>query len=129
MSLTYKINQLEIRQKIIVAMVLVAVLPLSITGLYAIWSNANALESTHLKNMEFELLQIADILELEMRDFYDDAKFLGKVPPIAGIIRARDGNGYDKNGKSTYEQWVKRLGLIFTNFAEVKHHYAQIRSE
>ena len=127
MSIASKVDKLQIRQKIIIAMVLVAVLPLSITGLYAMWANSNALEATHLNDMEFEIEQVADYIELKMRDYHDDVKFMGKVPPIAGIVRARDGGGFDKKGKSTYKQWVDRLAVIFINFAEVKQHYAQIR--
>ena len=127
MSIASKVNKLQIRQKIIIAMILVALLPMSITGLYAMWANSNALESTHLTGMEFEIEQVAAYIELEMQDYHDDVKFLAKVPPIAGIIRARDGDGFDEKGNSSYKQWVDRLAVIFKNFAEVKHHYAQIR--
>lgn len=127
MSSNNKINKLQVRHKIIIAMVIVALLPLVITGFYAIWNTSRVIEVNRLDAMEVETRQIAQRIEVQMRDYHDDAQFLSKVPPISGIIRARDADGFDAVGKSSYEQWVNRLQTIFINFAKIKHHYMQIR--
>ena len=84
MSITSKINQLQIRQKIIIAMVLVAALPLMVVGFYATWANSTALESHGLKSMEFETHQIAVAMEILTRDFHDDAQFPRQSAPHPG---------------------------------------------
>ena len=56
-----------------------------------------------------------------------DILFLSKVPPIQGIIRAREGNGIDEQGNSTYDVWVKRLSIIFSAMIESKNYYLKLR--
>jgi len=60
-------------------------------------------------------------------NFEHEAKFLSKVPPIQGIIRARMGNGYDVKGHSTYDEWKDRLTSIFENLMNAKRIYMQLR--
>jgi len=64
-----------------------------------------------------------------------DLQTLAKVPPVQGILRAKEGltiiDGqevfYDTQGASTYDEWVQRLDSIFATFAETNPDYLQIR--
>ncbi len=56
-----------------------------------------------------------------------DLIFLTRIPPVRGIIRAKDHNGFDPVEKKTYEQWAGELGVIFREFAVAEKDYMQVR--
>ncbi|WP_333059851.1 MULTISPECIES: methyl-accepting chemotaxis protein [unclassified Microcoleus] len=56
-----------------------------------------------------------------------DILFLRKTPPVQGMIRAREGNGVDKQTNSTYKDWVYRMQLTFLSLMEAKSYYMQLR--
>ncbi|WP_333137030.1 methyl-accepting chemotaxis protein [Microcoleus sp. Pol11C2] len=43
------------------------------------------------------------------------------------MIRAREGNGVDKQTNSTYKDWVYRMQLTFLSLMEAKSYYMQLR--
>ena len=59
--------------------------------------------------------------------FSNDVKFLGKTPPIKGIIRAVENGGIDPMSGSTTDEWSERLAVVFTAFLGAKPNYFQIR--
>lgn len=122
-----KTAKLQLKHKIVIAMSLVVALPLIIVGVYSSHTHSQALEENRLRSMEFETEQIASTIKIMLHNFIDDTMFLGEVPPIQGIIRARDNNNHDVLGNSSYEQWINRLNSIFIEFSEIKKHYAQLR--
>lgn len=50
----------------------------------------------------------------------EDVIFFSKVPPIKGIYRAGNNDGYDKLGESTRQKWNDRLVSLFKNHLESK---------
>ena len=56
-----------------------------------------------------------------------DVLFLGRTPPIRGIVRARMAGGSDPLDGSTEVLWRQRLEIIFTQFLEAKPDYFQLR--
>lgn len=55
------------------------------------------------------------------------ARFLSKVPPIQGLVRAHANGGYDALENSTSEIWEKRLNTIFRSFLESNPSTYQVR--
>jgi methyl-accepting chemotaxis protein len=77
--------------------------------------------------MEYNVQGIASDMQTFLDVIRQDAEFLQDVPPVQGIVRARMNNGYDEQGKSSYQQWAQRLISIYTNFGTAKPHYMQLR--
>ena len=66
-------------------------------------------------------------IETYLDRYADDLLFLTGVPPVQGIIRAKEGGGYDRQEQSSYALWVKRLQQIFESLGMRKTEYLQIR--
>lgn len=57
----------------------------------------------------------------------EDALFLASMPPIQGILRAKNNSGYDQIDNSSHKQWVKRLQSIFVSMLKSKPEYLKLR--
>ncbi len=66
-------------------------------------------------------------LKQSLMDVVNDVRFLSRVPPIQGIIRARSGNGVDPVDGSRLETWRERLNQIFEGLLNEKKNYLQVR--
>ncbi len=55
------------------------------------------------------------------------ALFLAKTPPPSGIARADSGAGYDREGRSSRDQWIDRLETIFVAYLEANPEVFQLR--
>jgi diguanylate cyclase (GGDEF)-like protein/PAS domain S-box-containing protein len=55
-----------------------------------------------------------------------DVRFLANTPPVFGIIRAGQNNGYDARDGNTLQQWEMRLQQILTPFLLAHPEYYQI---
>ncbi|MDH5393482.1 MAG: response regulator [Gammaproteobacteria bacterium] len=56
-----------------------------------------------------------------------DTLVLASTPPIQGLLRAQGNNGFDKEGMSTSQQWIKRMSSFFVTILESKPAYLKIR--
>lgn len=56
-----------------------------------------------------------------------DVRFLANTPPISGIIRATNNNGFDENENTSKALWQERLSRIFYAFMSSQPEIAQIR--
>lgn len=68
-----------------------------------------------------------DRLHQSIDALQSDVVFLSRTPPIQGIIRAIENQGYDNADKSSLKTWEKRLQEIFLEFAKARPNYYQIR--
>ncbi|MDP2755047.1 MAG: PAS domain S-box protein, partial [Nitrospirota bacterium] len=66
-------------------------------------------------------------IETHLHRYDDDILFLTGVPPIQGMIRAREGGGYDSKEQTSYGFWVKRLQQIFESLGVRKTEYMKLR--
>lgn len=80
-----------------------------------------------IDNLEQEVSFKAKIIDRALIDLGNDVLFLSQVPPIQGIIRARDNKGFDEVGDSSYETWVDRLNDLFSYISISKQIYGQFR--
>ena len=113
--------------KAIAVLMVAAVVPLAVAGLYSATVTDRALTRQSLDGIEFRARQHADRIEGFLQRIHADVRFLSQVPPIQGIIRARDGGGYDQQGQSAYADWVDRLQTIFSIFGENHPFVVQLR--
>jgi len=67
-----------------------------------------------------QLTENIDFLRREVR-------FLAKLPPIQGIIRAQGNGGTDPRDGSSLAEWKKRLTAIFAGFLRTRPGYFQVR--
>ena len=67
-----------------------------------------------------QLTENIDFLRREVR-------FLSKLPPIQGIVRARRNGGIDPRDGSTLSEWKGRLAEIFTGLLRTRPGYFQVR--
>jgi PAS domain S-box-containing protein len=70
---------------------------------------------------------INNLFKMSLDKLENDVLYLSGVPPIQGIIRAKNHNGYDPVDNSTYEQWIKRLINLFTHMLKSNDDYLTIR--
>ncbi len=103
------------------------IVPVSIVGLYGIHTTTNALQNLALANLNKKINDSSEHIVSYLDNISYDILFLSKVPPIQGIVRARNNKGIDPKDNSTYNVWIERLGVIFTAFKEAKPYYMQLR--
>ncbi|NEP48460.1 MAG: methyl-accepting chemotaxis protein [Moorea sp. SIO3C2] len=117
----------KLQNQILLLLFLSSVIPLSVVGWYSISSSSNALSDLAKNELEEEVAdEAANILSF-LNAINDDVLFLSKVPPIQGIIRAKAGGGVDKQGNSSYDNWVKRLQTVFAVMMQAKPYYMELR--
>ncbi|MFY9258982.1 MAG: hypothetical protein WAO71_00580, partial [Gallionella sp.] len=121
------IKDLAIGHKIIIVVALAALLPLLAVAYYANLNSSETLESNALSSMDFKAQGVASHIQTFVDMVKQDAVFIVGVPPIQGIVRARDNKGFDEQDKSTYDAWVGRLDIIFSNFGKAKPYYYKLR--
>ncbi len=80
-----------------------------------------------LRDMKFSLEKKSNEFTLLIQTLQNDVYFLGQMPPIQGIIRSREGGGFDKEGQSSEENLKSRLQTIFKQILESRPHYVQVR--
>lgn len=66
-------------------------------------------------------------LTSQVDELRQDVRFLANLPPIQGIIRAQKNEGDDRLGKSTEDQWKRRLESIFSTLLHTHTDYLQAR--
>ena len=117
----------KIQYKIIIILILSTIVPVSIVGLYSIHTATDALHNLALANLNKKINDSSEHIVSYLDNISYDILFLSKVPPIQGIVRARNNKGIDPKDNSTYDVWVERLSVIFTAFMEAKPYYMQLR--
>lgn len=117
----------KIQYKIITILFLSIIIPLSIVGGYGITTATDALQELAVTNLNKKINDTSENTVSYLDNLKSDILFFSKVPPIQGIVRARNNNGVDLQENSTYDLWVERLSRIFTAFMESKLYYMQLR--
>ncbi|MDG9669625.1 response regulator [Hahella sp. CR1] len=77
--------------------------------------------------LQGQLLYRSEAFEKQMSEFKRDVLFLSQTPPISGIIRAANNNGYDPKENNDIDVWRDRLGIIFSRYIENNPAVLQVR--
>ncbi|HSF72978.1 MAG TPA: methyl-accepting chemotaxis protein, partial [Microcoleus sp.] len=94
---------------------------------YGIYSSTEALQTLALITLSDSVNSTANQMINKFENLRADILFLRKTPPVQGMIRAREGNGVDRQTNSTYKDWVYRMQLTFLSLMEAKPYYMQLR--
>ncbi len=74
---------------------------------------SNAVQQGELAFLDAKSSQTRNFLVNEIENLRHSTNFIAKTPPVKGIIRANQNDGYDSAGGSSLEQWKGRLASIF----------------
>lgn len=117
----------KLQYRLLILLILSTLIPLLIVGFYGVYSSTAALKSLALLSLDESVKSSGNQMINKFENFSYDILFIGKSSPIQGIIRAREGNGVDRESNSTYQNWVERMQIIFSSLMEVKPYYMQLR--
>ncbi|MEG4054873.1 methyl-accepting chemotaxis protein [Microcoleus sp. Pol7_B2] len=115
------------QNRLLLLLILSTLIPVSIVGWYGISSSTEALQNLALITLSDSVDSTANQMINKFENLRADILFLRKTPPVQGMIRAREGNGVDKQTNSTYKDWVYRMQLTFLSLMEAKSYYMQLR--
>jgi methyl-accepting chemotaxis protein len=101
--------------------------PAFIVAGYGIATSTDALRDLALTKLNHLTSSSAEKIVNSLGHISDDVLFLSKVPPIRGIIRAREGKGKDMETGSSYDDWIERLEQIFVSMMQARSEYMQLR--
>lgn len=113
--------------KLVALLIFSTMIPVSAVGWYSISSSTQALNDLVVNQMTERVANNSEKIATFLEGIGNDVLFLTSVPPIQGIVRARENNGFDKEDKSSYEFWVRRLNIHFVKMMESKPYYDSIR--
>ncbi len=118
---------LKVTGKIILLCISLVLITSIILGGFGLYKNRQTLTESTIKKKENQIKLISAYIHSKLDELKNDVQFLSYTPPISGLIRARNGGGYDKAQKSTTKQWKDRLATIFLELMHAKKHYVQVR--
>ncbi|MEP6519168.1 methyl-accepting chemotaxis protein [Microcoleus vaginatus] len=117
----------KMQHRLLLLLILSTLIPVSIVGWYGIYSSTEALQKLALISLSDSVNSTATQMINKFENFRADILFLRKTPAVQGLIRAREGNGVDKQTNSTYKDWLYRMQLTFLSMMEAKPYYMQLR--
>lgn len=117
----------KMQHRLLLLLILSTLIPVSIVGWYGISSSTEALQNLALTTLSDSVNSTANQMINKFENMRADILFLRKTPPVQGMIRAREGNGVDRQTNSTYKDWVYRMQLTFLSMMEAKPYYMQLR--
>lgn len=122
----FSLRRLKITPKLLIAFIIVATLPLLIIGVFSRRSTTRSALHAGEETMHQITQSIASDIQSSIEIAHKEMFFLSDVPPVQGIIRARNNDGYDVFGESSYEAWCDRMIKIQYAIAVTKRNYHTI---
>ncbi|TAE52883.1 MAG: methyl-accepting chemotaxis protein, partial [Oscillatoriales cyanobacterium] len=117
----------KIQNRLLLLLILSTLIPVSLVGWYGISSSEAALQTLALTNLTESVTSSGEQIVNKLENISYDVLFFSKSPALQGIIKARDGNGADKETNSTYQNWVDRMQITFASMMAIKQSYMQLR--
>jgi signal transduction histidine kinase len=109
------------------AVILVLLSTIIVGGLFYIKTTALLVEQA-IGNIAEKTRNTGRLLQSHIDDLQKDVLFLINTPPIQGILRAENAADYfDRQGNSSYRQWIQWLETIFVTMLNSKRTYLKIR--
>lgn len=122
----------NLQSKLLTLLVLSTVVPVSTVGAYGLLSSTNALTELSVSQVEKDVSTQALRIEQLLSSVNNDVIMLSQMPPIQGIIRARENQGID-TGESqqatstSYKDWVGRASTIFQALLTTRSPYKTVQ--
>lgn len=118
---------LSISKKIIGLSALLSSIFLSVTLFVTVRVMVNTVEQEIFRSSQIEANANGSQVEVQMFDIRRTLFAISHTPPIQGMFRALENEGYDELESSSYQQWKDRLAVIFTSEMNAKGVFDQIR--
>lgn len=122
----------NLQNQLLSLLVVSTIVPVSTVGLYGIFSSTKAISDLSLSQVDAEVANRALDIEKSLAGINNDLTLLSHVPPIQGIIQAKEHGGIDPGDGHhysyiTYENWRKRAITIFQVVMSTKPGYRNLR--
>ncbi len=79
------------------------------------------------ENMQGQIGLRIEKFSQDLDSYRRDVLFLASVPPIQGIVRASNNDGFDVWENSTKSLWIRRLNAIFSSYMSAHPEVFQVR--
>ncbi len=122
----FSIWKTRIAPQLILLLIIIVTVPLLIIGYYSSRATRSSLLKAAQEQMLLETKDIASDLENLVIKTHAEVDFLAEVPPIQGIIRARENHGLDTIGKSTLDLWINQLNTLLSSSSSKKQIFRSI---
>ena len=116
-------NQKKLQNQILLLLFLSSLIPVSIVGLYGIFSSSTALSEVSETKLEDRVTDDAENIDAVLEGINEDVLFLSKIPAIQGIIRSET----DSETNQSADVWVDQAQTIFESLMQAKSQYMQLR--
>lgn len=120
-------DKLKLQQQLLLLLLLSSIIPVSIVGIFSIFSSTNALSQVAETKLEEKVGDKAGNILNFLDGINKDVLFLSKTPAIQGIIGTKASGAANKPSNSSNDPWIEQLQTTFTALMESKLHYMQIR--
>lgn len=120
-------SKFSIATKIIFVLTVLAAIFFGTSFAYIVINVRNELSDSTIRILETEVANEVDKIETVTVEVRNTVVSLNGTPPIQGIIRARDNDGFDELENLTFEQWQNRLASIFIAEMNSTGFYDQLR--
>jgi PAS domain S-box-containing protein len=117
----------HMRSQLIATFLVVILLGVGLVGSYSLPQYRAALHDRVDSESVARSQAVAQETEMTLAEARGDLFLAANVPPVQGIVRARDNGGYDQEDQSTYDVWEDRLQRIYTAMTVAYSRYLQIR--
>lgn len=111
-----------IRGKLIIALILLAFVPLSIGGTYGVYYSLSSLEDTTLQHLEYEVLSKARDIEKFLLTVHKDVLYLSQSRGVEELF-----DSGESRGSPGFNYFLDQLGKEFIAFSRSRPYYFQLR--
>ena len=112
----------RIKAKLIAIFFILAILPITIAGIYGIYYSAYTLEDTTLRHLEYELSSKAKDIEKFLRTIHSDVLFLSQTVVMRDMVDSRKARG-----SAEFLHLKERLEKVALIISQTRPYYYQIR--
>ncbi|MEQ8957583.1 MAG: cache domain-containing protein, partial [Coleofasciculus sp. C2-GNP5-27] len=120
-------NQKKLQNQILLLLFLSSLIPVSVVGLYGIFSSTTALSEVSETKLEDRVADDSKNIAAVLEGINEDVLFLSKLPAIQGIIRSGTGGGTDSESNQPTDVWIDQAQTIFDSLMQAKSEYMQLR--
>lgn len=113
------LSHLSIRAKLVIALLILAFVPLSIGGTYGVYYSIKALEDTTLHHLEYEVSSKAQDIEKFLKTFHNDVLYLSQSRGLKALVDYTGGGGFNALRDRVEEEYLA--------FSRMRPYYYQIR--
>jgi len=119
--------KLSITSKISLGSILLILITAAVVGGVFYTKTTDIMVVRALKHIAEDVWEAGIALQQMVNAHNEEVLFIANTPPFQGPIRARSGNGVDKQDTTHYVQWLARIETIFESLLERKKKDLKIR--